>query len=119
MTTVTNGQINITPILVTGYDAAQDTRTIRHDIIGRASADYSLNPAGPRTGTLEMLFDREDVAEQARVAHMQVAIWSLYDPDRWTLPRAYVVQGGQLGHVLEDSTRNVWLIRVPYAEVTG
>jgi hypothetical protein len=116
MTTLSDGTTTLTPALVDGYDAAQDTRTIVHELIG-GGVEYTLRAAGTRAGTLTLVFPVELDAETARAALAQPAVWTLTDPDRSTVGMRFVVAGGQLGVRLDETTRDVWLVTVPFREV--
>jgi len=118
MTTLTNGTATITPTLVDGYSAGQEARTIAHPIISRPGPDdVTLRPAGPRTGVLRLLFTTEADAEAARALHAVPYVWTLNDDDRTSIGMDYVVEGGTLGTALEDETRDLWLIDIPFREV--
>lgn len=117
MTTLSNGTTTITPTTVDGYEALQEARTIAHTIIGRAADDFTLRPAGPRTGTLKLVFDDAASADEARTLHAGVHVWTLVDPDVSTIGMQYVVEGGSISPALDDETRAVWIVSVPFREV--
>lgn len=117
MTTITSGTTTITPTLVDGYTAGQDARTISHPILGTGRDDLTLRPAGPRSGTLHLLFSLESAANTARIALSGTSVWTFTDPDRTTLNMSFAVEGGTLSTVLEDQTRNLWFLEVPFREV--
>jgi hypothetical protein len=118
MTTLSNGTATITPTLVDGYSAGQEARTIAHPIISRPGPDdVTLRPAGPRTGILRLLFATEADAEAARALHAAPYVWTLTDADLSSIGMDYVVEGGTLGAALEDETRELWLLEIPFREV--
>lgn len=117
-TTITNGTDVLEPILVLGYRTGRPSRNVEHDILDRADPDISFQPAGTRKGTLELLFDTEAAAEEAELLHAAIATWTISDPERTTVAMSYVLaQGGELERELDDDTRNVWIVRVPFREV--
>lgn len=119
MTTITNGTATIAPTIVTGWKAARSVRTIAHDIIGRSDPDVTFAPAGLRSGTLEVLFDDEAAATVAFDLLIGAYEWTLADPDRASVGMTFVVAGGDAEFDLEDESRDLWLIRVPYREVSS
>lgn len=118
MTTITSGTTTITPTLVDGYSAEQETRTLAHPIVGAPFDDITLRPSGPRSGSFRLLFASEAAADAARRALAGTLVWTITDADRPTINMPFVVQGGSLSRVLEDSTRNLWFVEVPFREVS-
>ena len=108
----------IEPVLVLGYTSRRAVRTIVHDILDRADPDVSMAPAGSRAGRLELLFADELEAETAELVLAQPAVWEFADADRSTVGMAFVVAGGELERELVDETRNHWIVRVPFREVS-
>lgn len=117
MTTLSNGTVTITPELVTGYETMRTARTIAHDVIGRPDPDVTLRAAGTRKGRLELLFVDEASANQAAQLHAAASVWTLADPDLSTIGMLYVVAAGDITSSLEDQSRELWLVSVPYLEV--
>lgn len=115
-TTITTGDTTITPTLVTGWEASQDSRNIIHTIIGRSTPDVTLKPASLRTGTLEMLFENATDADEARTVHMDAAVFTLTSSELSQVNMSYVV-AGSISSVLEDETRRLWTLAVDFQEV--
>lgn len=118
MPTITNGTDIITPVLVNGFTSSREARTVVHDILDRPAPDTSLRESGSRTGTLELLFTGEASAFAAETLHAGISVWSISDPDRPSIAMTYVVAGGSVERELDDETRDLWLVRVPFREVT-
>jgi hypothetical protein len=65
-----------------------------------------------------MLFEDEAAATTAYTLLHGEYRWTLTDPDRPTsVGITFAVVDGDTAFELEDETRNLWLIRVPYREV--
>lgn len=117
MATLSNGTDTISPELVTGYQSTREPRTIVHNILGTSSVDVTVRPAGPRSGTLELLILSEADAAAAETALSGATVWTLTDADRSTIGMSFVVSGGAITRTLEDETRQLWLVSVPFVEV--
>lgn len=48
--------------LVLGYQSGRRVDTVAHPIIGRSAYDFTLKPAGPRTGTFRLFATDETAA---------------------------------------------------------
>lgn len=117
--TFTNGVATITPELVNGYQAVSTVGTVAHEIIGRGDPDINFQPAQTRRGVLELLILTEEASEDAETAFKTPGVWNLDDPDRPSIAMPFVVHGGDVVRELEDATRELWLVRVPYREVSA
>jgi hypothetical protein len=116
MTTISNGTTTITPRLVLGYAARQQSRNVVHEVIGRRDPDVTLRPAGTRTGTLRLLFLTEAAAASAFDDLGSADVWTLLDADVSTIGMAFVVDG-QMEVSLDDRTITRWTVSVEYREV--
>lgn len=116
MTTITTGVLSFTPELVTGWEAAQSSRNIIHNIIGRTDPDVTLKAATTRTGTLEMLFVSASEAETARDILANGAVFSISESETWINGFDFVLSGS-ISAALEDTTRNLWTITADFTEV--
>lgn len=116
MATISDGTNSITPLLVTRYEAAQESRNIFHDVIGRADPDVTLRPASTRRGSLELLFENGDDAETARALLAQPKAFTYTDPDLPTAGMRFALDGN-LSPALEDETRELWQVTVSYREL--
>lgn len=117
MTTLSNGTTTITPDIVDGYFSARTVRNVLHDILDRPDPDVSFATAATRAGALRLVFALEADALAAVAAHADAATWTLTDIDRPTLDMAYVVADGELSIALDDETRDIWIVTVPFREV--
>lgn len=119
--TITIAGTVITPHLVMGYEAARQGGTLVHPILGRASADITLRPAGLRTGTLRLLFtgstaDADSLA--AATAHAASSVAVLASGDLASVAMSYVVPDtGRIVRTLDDETRAAWTVAVDFQEV--
>jgi len=116
--TITDGTTVVTPELILGWDAAQDTRNVIHNIIGKSAPDVTLKPAGYRSGTLELLFTTSTAANTARVMLAQALPFLIESDEAW-LDGVYFVVSGTISSALEDTTRKLWTISVDFQEVTS
>jgi hypothetical protein len=116
-TTITNGVDTITPTLVNGYRSGRPSRNVEHDILDRADPDVSLQPAGTRKGTLELVFDTEADAVAAETLHAGISTWLLGNTDHASVDMAYVLAAGGEVELELDDTRKAWVVRVPFREV--
>lgn len=116
--TITDGTTVVTPQLILGWEAAQETRNVIHSVIGKAAPDVTLKPAGLRTGTLELLFLTAADALTARTMLTQ-ALPFLIESDEAFLDNFRFVVSGSISSVLEDTTRSLWTISVDFQEVTA
>lgn len=118
MTTITHDGGVITPTIVDGWSAAREVRTIAHTILGRPDPDVTFRPAGLRAGTLRLVFAAEAAAAAASDALATPQVLTIVDADRSHLAMSFVVTGGDLSVTLDDETRDVWIVEVPYREVS-
>jgi hypothetical protein len=115
--TLTKGAVTLYPTSVIRYRSSRPARTIVHELIDDGEPDYSLRDAGPRTGTLELVFELEADAAAAELAHAVAGVWTFDDPNRPTLGMSYLVAEGGIERELDDQTGAAWHVRVPYREV--
>lgn len=107
----------IVPILVDGYASNRQSGVTVHPIAGRSSPDVTLAPAALRTGVLRLLFSEEADAKAAEDAHALPVAFTLSSDDRTTIDMYYVVTDS-IARTLDGQTRAVWIIEVPFQEVT-
>jgi len=117
MTTITHASGTIVPAVVDGYEASIEARSIVHVILGRADPDITMRPAGLRTGTLSLVFDSRAEAWAAVAALSIPQVLTLTDADVPEVGMSFVVAGGALEPRLDDETRSVWTVAVPFQEV--
>lgn len=116
-TTLSNGSVTLTPLLVLGYKATQDSKNVIHAVLGKTSPDVTLRKANMRSGTLEILFLTAAEAEAARQLHIAEDVFTLDSSEITQINMQYVVNG-EITTALEDETRNAWVITIDYQEVS-
>lgn len=117
MTTISHAGGVITPTIVDGYQARREARTIVHPIVNRSNPDVTLRAAGLRVGQLRCVFAVEAAAVDAFNVFAVPQVFALTDPDR-AIGMSFVVADGEIEIGLDDETRDVWVIVVPFVEVT-
>ena len=104
------------PVLVLGYEASRSVRTVVHDLIGGGIAVTHVEPR-PRSGILELLFETEATATACVTLHAADSSFEIVATDRPGIAMTYVVAGGDLSIALDDETRELWVLRVPFQEI--
>lgn len=118
--TFSDGITTVTPIQVNGYQTARASRNVVHSIIGRADPDVSIQPAGLRRGTLELLFGNVVDAAACSDLHAESAIFTYTDTDVPLVSMRYVLQdGADLTTELDSDAGISWVVKVPYQEVAS
>lgn len=117
MTTISHSTGVIVPQVVDGYEAARELRTVVHDVINRSNPDVTLRGPGLRSGQLQLVFALEVDAVAAFAALSIPQVLTLTDPDRPSIGMQFVAAGGDLTVGLDDETRDVWIVNVPFREV--
>lgn len=110
---ITNGSKTLTPLALSAYTADQNGGSIRHDILGRATPDVTLRPLGMRTGSFDLDFISDTLANTARVTLTAASSWTLTHSERPSINMRFIVR--RLGRVLEGNGR--WSISVEWEEV--
>lgn len=118
MTTITHSAGVVTPRLIDGYQARRETRTVVHDVLDRTAPDVTLRAPGPRVGSLRCLFPVQADAIAAFDVLGRREVFVLADADVPTVDMSFVVSGGDLGIELDDETRDLWWLVVPFVEVS-
>ncbi len=141
-TIITHADGTIFPTLIEGYESTRDSGNVAHPIVGSDNPDYTLRPAGLRTGTLTLLFadtpastgyvieddyvvpveipeqSAEDASLVCETVHASAQVFTLTTADRATILMTYVVRaGGKIIRTLDRDTRSVWLVAVEYQEI--
>lgn len=119
-TTITHAGGTITPELIDGYEATRDVRTIVHPILNRSNSDITLRAPGLQTGRFRCLFPAQADALAAYAALSVPQVLSIADPDVPAVNMSFVVgpEGEAFTINLDDDTRGVWWLTVPFVEVT-
>ena len=117
-TTLTYAGVSITPRLVLGWEQTRDSLNLEHPLIG-GGREVTHTPPTLRAGTLQLFFITEAEALDAEAMHRTAPYLDMASDDRAIANMRYVLaDGGQLGIVLDDNTRDVWTVSVDYREVT-
>jgi hypothetical protein len=106
------------PLVVEGYQSARQSRHVFNDVLGRAFPDVTLAPAGPRRGTLTMLFGSEAEALACEQMHTGTSVLTFADSDLPTAGMTYVADGS-ITRRLEPSTLVLWSVSVDFQEVAA
>lgn len=117
MTSITHSAGVIVPVTVDGYSASRSPRTLLHPILGRAGDDVTFRPAGLRKGTLTLVFATEATAHSAFGVLLTPQVFTLSDPDV-DIAMSFVVAEDDVRLSLDPETRTVWLIELPFREVS-
>lgn len=115
--TITGGNAATTPLDCLTAEQRRPARTLVHEPIGRADApDYTLRPAGLRTGTLELFYAVEADAYAAEAMHRAPAAFTYTDTVTPAKNMRYVVADGDLA-VRREVPYARWIVSVPFKEV--
>lgn len=117
-TIITSGSETITPVLVTGYGSSRESANIIHTVLGSPNPDVTIRPAALRSGTLSLLFDDEAESLAAELLHTTGQTFAVVSTERASVEMTYVVGRGTIDRELDDATRDAWIVRVPFQEVT-
>ena len=119
-TILTSGETVISPTICLSIETRRTAGNIVHDVVGRSDPDVTLRPAGTRTGTLRLGFlgaSSEADSETAELALSGVGVWSILSDERESLAFSFIV-AGRIERVLDDITRDDWIVVVEFREVT-
>lgn len=115
--TVSDRYTTLTPDLVTDYGYARRSRSIIHELIGRADPDVTLRPASTRNGTLSYFAVSRELAYELELMHVAGDIFTVdTDPDDPTAVAFQYVLDGDL-RVEYDAENDKWMTRVGFREV--
>lgn len=103
------------PTLVLGYETSMESRNIIHDLIDGGIAASLIAPR-PRSGDLRLFYPAEADAWASFGLHSLKTTFTLTEASRPSIGMTYVVSGA-LRLELDDQTRDVWVVTVPYQEV--
>lgn len=117
MTTITHASGSIVPTIVDGYEASREARTVVHSVLNRSAPDITFRAAGMRRGTLSCVFADQLEAVSAFGVLSIPQTFTLSDDDVPSVGMSFVVAEGDLTIALDDETREVWVVTVPFVEV--
>lgn len=104
------------PLLVTQWNASSSTRHIVHELLGNPIPDVTLQPAGPRTGTMSALFDYEAGAALLYAALRGTDVLTFSDDDTATTGMDFIANG-TVTLATDDQNRRFWTVTFEYLEV--
>lgn len=133
----------IYPTLISGYESSRTSNNREHRVPGRANSDFTLRPAGLRSGTLELVFatnagtteyvidedgyvvpvdipgaTAEAASKACEDAHAAGQVLTLATAERDSILMTYVVrENGDITRRLDPQTRAVWIVTVDYQEI--
>ncbi|WP_263732556.1 hypothetical protein [Cellulomonas sp. SG140] len=105
-----------TPTLVLGYETSVDVPTTVHQIIGRGDPDYTLHPAGMRSGDLALFYATEAQASAALTLLTKTGTFTAASSDVTSSAMTFVV-AGTVRSSLDAQAMTSWTVTVPYEEV--
>lgn len=108
----------VVPEVVNGFEGTREARTIVHAILGRPDPDVTFRPAGLRTGTLRLVFATGAAAAAAEAALTVPQVLTLIDNEVPEVGMSFVVAEGDIVTTLDTTTRVVWIVALPFREVT-
>jgi len=104
------------PLLVTQWNATSTTRHIVHEILGNPIPDVTLQPAGPRTGTMGALFDNETDATALHTALRGTDVLTFSDDDTATTGMTFIANG-DVTITTDSQSQSYWTVTFTYLEV--
>jgi hypothetical protein len=113
--TANNGAGSTSPVMILGYSTTRDSRNIVRDLIGGGIA-VSLIAPRLRSGSLNLFYSDEAQAWTALNLLSNESAYALTDTDRPDIGMTFVVNG-PLALDLDDQTRDLWTITLPYQEI--
>lgn len=114
--TITGTGIASYPLLVTQWSATSNTRHLVHEILGNPIPDITLQPAGPRTGTMSALFDSEDGAALLYGALRGTDVLTFSDDDTATTVMDFIANG-TVNTTTDSQNQSFWTVTWDYLEV--
>lgn len=109
---------SVTVSMVIGYASDVDVPTVVHAVIGRGTPDFTLKPAGPRTGTYEMLCTNETAAINLRRLLKVPGALTLADTATSIADTTFMVTG-PVGLALDPVTLRRCIVTAPYTETSA
>lgn len=115
MIIISNGTDSFSPVTLTGYESASESRNIAHTIIGRPDPDYSLGGESTRTGTLPALFDSAADMETAAAIMAAPGVFTLTDSANPTVDMTFIRDGTMRRR--RGRWAGSWILEIGYREV--
>lgn len=102
--------------MVLDYRATRRVGTVAHEIVGRAAVDFTLKPAGPRTGTYRLFAMDELDAALVFAFVAREGAFTLVDTET-AMADATFTPTGDITFELDDTTKRAVVVAVDYTEV--
>lgn len=118
-TIFTTGTNTITPTIVLKFESSRETQSNVHPIIGRSNPDVTLRPGALRTGSFELGFagpTSESDSLNAENLLSGASVFTVLSDERTTAQLSFVVTGS-VQRVLEDESRDAWIVTFSWQEV--
>ena len=116
----TPGYADIRPLqLAAGYTANRPTRNIVHRSIDPDNAHpyLTLAAAGPRTGTLALLFPDSATAHDCVARHARPLTFTFTHELQIDMGMVYAVAPGDITVELDPVGRRYWVVSIPFQEL--
>ncbi|MEV8265965.1 hypothetical protein AB0P00_17645 [Microbacterium sp. NPDC077057] len=115
---ITHSTGTLTPELIDGYEAIRPTHTVVHDILNRPNPDITFRAPGLRRGQFRCLFPEQADALSAFAVLSIPQVFAITDPEVDAIDMSFIVGEGDLSITLDEDTRDVWWITIPFVEVS-
>lgn len=106
----------VLPRLVTQWNASATTRHIVHDVLGSQWPDITVQPAGPRSGTMAAILDSEDDAA-ALFGMLTGTSVITFSESTASIPTMRLLANGQVTVQQDDQDHVTWAVTFSYMEV--
>lgn len=113
---IDNYSAAVSPVLVTQYSATFTTKHLLHDVLGSATPDITLQPAGPRSGTMAALLDQERDAARLFQMLQGTTVMFFTDDDTDTTGMTFVANGS-VTLSTDDQDKKYWVVTFDYLGV--
>lgn len=112
---ISGSTVTITPTQITGYASSRPSKNIVHTIPDSDDVVVTLGDAGPRTGSLTLLFDDEADAATAEGILQVSQVFTLADSVTTTVGMKFVVTDTLTRQVASDGTY-AWTVTFGFQE---
>jgi hypothetical protein len=110
------GVDTVVPVSLHEYDVDSEPGTVVHRMPGTDAVSVVLDVAGPRQGTLGLVFGSATDAAAAVAFFRSKALFTLVDTEVPSIGMDFAVSGGRVRSRADD-TRAAWVVSVPFMEV--
>lgn len=119
-TIITSGAATIAPTIALRLDTTRAAGNIVHDTMGEYPI-VTLRAGGSRQGTIELGFQGVNAERDSRAAEQLLGegrAFTIVTDERATLAFSFVVTG-TVERLLEDESRDAWLVTFGFREVSA